>query len=236
MTWNSYFRPYHLGRDSLISGLVKWPVSHISGHFICNLTLKFLVLLSMTWLTYIWSCYLRLDSLISGFVFYDMTLLFPVLSLKTWLSYWWSCHPWIDSIIFWSCQLKKKFFLGLVISNLTLLFLVLSLPLDSLISGLVTYDLTYLYLVLLSTIWLSYFGSCLLWDDSLISGLVTYNLNILLLVLSSMTWPYYFWSCQLQFFGVLSLATWLSYSGFVSYDLTLLFLVLSFNDLVSLSR
>ena len=47
-----------------------------------------------------------------------------------------------------------------------------SMTLGYLISGLVTYDLTLLFLVLSDMTWLPNFWSCHLWLDSLISGLV----------------------------------------------------------------
>ena len=53
---------------------------------------SWIVIKSMTWLSYIWSCHPWLDSFTSDLVIYDFTLIILVLSAMTCLSYFWSCQ------------------------------------------------------------------------------------------------------------------------------------------------
>ena len=120
-------------------------------------------LVSATWLSHFWSCH------------HYLTFLFLLLSSTTWLSYFWYCHFYLTVLFlflssmtcisyFWPYQIiHDSPISGLVIYDLTLLFLVLCLVSSYFInnfSGLVIYNMT------------------LLWLDSLISGLVLSCLSV----------------------------------------------------------
>ena len=136
MTWIASLWPrtllFPIFLELLISGLVRY-----------DLTL-FLVLSSMTWLSYFWSWKLRLVCLIlvlssmtwlsySGLVSYDLILLFLVLSSLTW--FFISSIFIVDLILLFLflSSLTWFFFSVLVIFDLILFFFFFSLVLSAMI-------------------------------------------------------------------------------------------------------
>ena len=145
---------------------------------------------SMTWLYHlfvlsapVWLFFLAFSTMIFSLIYSQISMTshssFRPCHLR--FSYFWSCQLWLVSLI-------SSHFIndvsGLVIYDMTLLFLVL-----------------FLFPVLSSMTWLFYFQPC-----HIIFGLVSFDVTILFLVLSSMTrvlflvpssmtWLSYFWSC-----------------------------------------